>query len=118
MYWIAVKTEENITEGDVLSFDISSQLWNKANSLSTPLGVAKGDAKLSEDGSYYRVDMQMQGQIKAKSSRLIPDEGGEMNVENGAVFVDNGANHAGIISPNFINAPQRTAGELIEIVIR
>jgi hypothetical protein len=46
--------------------------------------------------------MQMQGQIEAKSSRLIVDEGGEMNVENGAVFVDNGANHAGIICPNFI----------------
>ncbi len=116
--WISVKTNQEILKGDVLSYDSTSQLWTKANSLSTPLGVAKENAQLSEDETYYYVKMQMQGQIEAKSSRLIPDEGGEMNVENGAVFVDNGANHAGIICPNFIGSSQRQAGELVTIVIR
>jgi len=116
--WISVKTNQDIIKGDVLSYDSASQKWTKANSLSTPLGVARDDAKFSEDETYYFVQMQMQGQIEAKSSRLIPDEGGEMNVENGAVFVDNGANHSGIVCPNFINATQRQAGELVTIVIR
>ena len=39
-----------------------SQKWTKASSLSTPLGVAKDQAQLSEDKSYYYVQMQMQGQ--------------------------------------------------------
>tara|TARA_Y100001973_G_C5195292_1_gene333830 strand:- start:924 stop:1277 length:354 start_codon:yes stop_codon:yes gene_type:complete len=116
--WISVKTNQGVVKGDVLSYNSASNLWTKANSLSTPLGVAKDSAQLSNDETYYCVKMQMQGQIEAKSSRLIPDEGGEMNVENGAVFVDNGANHAGIICPNFIDASQRQAGELVTIVIR
>ena len=116
--WISVKTNQDIVRGDVLSHDSVSNLWIKANSLSTPLGVARNNAKLSEDERYYFVEMQMQGQIEAKSSRVIPDEGGEMNVENGAVFVDNGANHAGIICPNFIGSSERQAGALVTIVIR
>ena len=116
--WISVKTNQDTAKGDVLSFDSTSEKWTRANTLSTPMGVAKEDARLSEDETYYYVPMQMQGQIEAKSSRVIPNEGGELNVENGAVYVDNDANHEGIICPNFINAAQRQAGELITVVIR
>tara|TARA_R100000951_G_scaffold33449_1_gene28351 strand:- start:1197 stop:1550 length:354 start_codon:yes stop_codon:yes gene_type:complete len=116
--WISVKTNQDIKKGDVLSFDSTSQKWLKASSLTSPLGVAKDNAKLSENESYYFVEMQMQGQIEAIASRDLPDEGGELNVENGAVFVDNDANHEGIICPNFINASQRLQGELVTIIIR
>ena len=116
--WIKVKTNQDIVKGDVLSFDSTSQKWTKASSLATPLGAARDDARLSEDQTYYYVSMQQSGQIEVKSSRLIPDEGGGLNVENGAVFVDNSSNHPGLICPNFIGSSQRQAGELVTIVIR
>lgn len=116
--WIKVKCSSEILEGDVLSFNEVNGVWDKAASLMTPLGIARHDAVQYNDTSEYRVEMQMQGQSQAKASRDIVDQGGEMNVENGAVYVDNNANHDAIICPNIIDAAQRRAGELITIVIR
>lgn len=116
--WISVKTNQDIVKGNVLSFDSTSEKWLKASSLTSPLGVAKDNAKLSEDETYYFVEMQMQGQIEAIASRALPDQGGELNVEDGMVFVDNGADHEGIICPNFINASPRQAGDLVTVLIR
>ena len=117
--WIKVLTNSDIATGDVLSFDSSSQKWIKATTLVSPLGVAQKDATLKVDSSTeYIVEMVMQGQVLAKASRDIPNEGGELNVEDGAVYVDNNADHEGIIAPNTLDSSARLAGGLVTVLIR
>ncbi len=118
MYWIKVKCSNDVMQGDVLAFNEVESLWKKAATLTTPLGVAREDASQYNDTAEFVVKMQMEGQIQAKASRDIPNQGGEMNVENGAVYVDNNADHDGIICPNNLEAAARVAGDLIEVVIR
>ena len=118
MYWCNVKCNSSILRGDVLTFNTQTQLWEKASSLSTPLGVATADAVLREGQNYYFTPLALQGACLAKAARDIPNEGGELNVENGAVYVDNDANGCGIISPNNIDYPDRVSGDLITVVIR
>ena len=117
--WIRVVTNSDIKAGDVLSFDESLNLWAKAANILAPIGVARNDASLRTDSTTeYVVEIVMQGQVLANSSRSIQAQGGRMNVENGAVYVDNNADHVGIIAPNILDTPPRLAGELVTIVIR
>ena len=117
--WIKVLTNSDIVTGDVLSYDETSHKWTRATSLSTPLGVAKEDAILKEGSTTdYIVKMAIQGQALAKCSQDIVNQGGEFNVENGAVYVDNSADHVGIIAPNLLDASSRVAGDLVTIIIR
>ncbi len=120
MYWISVKCSSDIVAGDVLTHDTSTEnTWIKANSLHSPLGVARSDAQLDQDTEdQYFVDIVMQGPVYAKASRDIPQSGGELNVETGGVFVDNTTDHPGFISPNNLNAASRLAGDLVQVIIR
>ena len=114
-----VKCLSSIKKGDVLTFNTISKVWELATNLSASIGVASEDAFMDQDdNSRYLVAMSVDGPVSAKASRDIPNQGGRLNVENGAVYVDNDANHTEIICPNFIDAVQRKAGELITIVIR
>jgi hypothetical protein len=117
--FITVKCTSSITKGDVLSFNSSSQLWELASSFNTPLGVANQNAFVDQDDtSRYLVSMSIEGHVLAKASRDIPNEGGELNVENGGVYVDNNANHTGIIAPNYLDQAARVAGDLVTVIIR
>ena len=117
--WITVVCESNINQGDVLSYNQNKNLWDLASTLVSPLGVAKNDAYLKQETTdVYIVEMQMQGQVLAKASRDIPQQGGDMNVENGAVYVDNNANHCGIICPNFLDSTERLTGNLVTVIVR
>ena len=67
----------------------------------------------------YYVKAQAQGQIEAKASRDIVEQGGFVAVENGAVYVDNNNTFSpGIIWHNFVGAPARVAGDLVTITLR
>jgi hypothetical protein len=117
--WIRVLTNSDILAGDVLSFDSASQKWIKATTLVSPLGVARNDATLKADSTTeYVTELVMQGQVLAKASRDVPGEGGELNVENGAVYVDNTSDHQGIIVPNTLDSSARLAGDLVTVLIR
>jgi len=120
MSWIKIKCNSNIVQGDVLSYDTSSNLYIRANNMNTPLYVARENAAEDADnlGVYY-VRAQAQGQVEAKSSRDIVDQGGFMAVENGAVYVDNNNTYSpGIIWHNFVGASARAAGDLVTITLR
>ena len=117
--WVRVLTNSDIIAGDVLSFDTSTQRWIKATSLVSPLGVARTNAELKTGSSTeYVTELVMQGQVLAKASRDVPDQGGELNVEDGAVYVDNNADHEGIIAPNTLDSSARLAGDLVTVLIR
>jgi hypothetical protein len=120
MSWIKIKCNSNIVQGDVLSYDTSSNLYIRANNMNTPLYVARENAVEDADnlGVYY-VRAQAQGQVEAKASRDIVDQGGFMAVENGAVYIDNNnITSPGIIWNNFVGTPARLAGDLVTITLR
>ena len=117
--WIRVLTNSDITIGDVLAFDEISKKWIKATNILAPIGVARNDASLRTDSTTeYVVEIVMQGQVTAKASRSIQSQGGRMNVENGAVYVDDAAEHCGTIAPNTLDYNARSSGDLVTILIK
>jgi hypothetical protein len=120
MSWITLKCASNITKGDVLAYDTISSTYTRANNMNTPLYVAMNDAQEDSEnlGTYY-VKGKAQGQVEAKASRAIADEGGFVAVENGAVYVDNNNTFSpAIIWHNFVGASPRVAGDLVTITLR
>jgi len=120
MSWIRIKCSYNIILGDVLAYDSTSNIYTKANSMNTPIYVAMDDAQEEIEGSgVYLVKGKTQGQVEAKCSRDILDQGGFVAVENGAVYIDNNNTASpAIIWNNFINAQPRVAGDLVTITLR
>lgn len=123
-----VKVQPNLTAGSVVSFDPALGAFNLAQSLATPLGVLQED---SREATTYNVETQEQeplgyhfapvsfaGVAWALASRDIPDEGGELMVEDGKVYVDNTADGAGIICPLPHDQTSRAAGQLVMVHIR
>jgi hypothetical protein len=120
MSWIILNCADTIKVGDVLSFDETSNVYNLANDMGTPIYVALTDARVAEDSpSGFDVKAQAQGQVRAKSSRDILDQGGFMSVENGKVYVDNNNVYSsGIIWNVTKGYPSRIAGDLVTITLR
>jgi|TARA_A100001201_G_scaffold119072_1_gene102638 hypothetical protein len=115
--FLKVYCPSDIVAGDVLHFNSTSQLWERATTIDHPICVARTSAVVRDAG--YSVDAVFAGAVFAKASRSIPVQGGELQVENGAVYVDNNANGQGIICPQFIdNTDARNAGDLVQVVIR
>ena len=120
MSWIKLKCASNIVKGDVLAYDTASSVYTRANNMNTPLYVAMNDAQEDSEnlGTYY-VKGKAQGQVEAKASRDISEEGGFVAVENGAVYVDNNNTVSpAIIWHNFVGASPRVAGDLVTITLR
>lgn len=120
MSWITLKCNNSIMQGDVLSYDTSSNLYALADNMNAPIYVAMNNASEdSENAGVYYVKAKAQGQVEAKASRDIIEQGGFMSVENGAVYVDNtNIYSSGIIWNNFIGTPARVAGDLVTITLR
>ena len=115
--FLKVYCGSDIVIGDVLHYNSTSQLWERATTIDHPLCVARSNAEVRGDG--YSVDGVFAGPCLAKASRSIPTQGGELQVENGAVYVDNSANGPGIICPQLIdNSDARNAGDLVQVVVR
>ena len=118
--YLKVYCSSDIQEGDVLHYNSTSQIWERATGIDHPLCVANQDAVLrNEESNQYAVKAVFAGAVLAKASRSIPVQGGELQVENGGVYVDNSANGQGIICPQFIDdSTARNAGDLVQVVIR
>lgn len=67
---------------------------------------------------YQVAPVSFAGIAWALASRDIPDEGGELMVEDGKVYVDNNADGAGIICPLPHDQETRLAGSLVMVHIR
>jgi len=123
-----VKVQPNLTAGSVVSFDPALGVFTPAQTLATPLGVLQEDAQEAmnfnlETGEldpqgYQVAPVSFAGVAFAVASRDIPDEGGELMVENGAVYVDNDADGAGIICPLPHDQETRLAGSLVMVHVR
>jgi hypothetical protein len=111
-----VKVSSALRKGDVVSWGTNS--FTLASSLASPLGVLSEDATLDDDSSVYYAPVIFAGIAWATSSQNIPDEGGELQIQNGRVYVDNNANGAGIIAPLSRGQTSRSQGEMVMIHIR
>lgn len=118
--YLKVYCSNDVQTGDVLHYNSTSQLWERANTIDHPVCVASENATLrNEETNQHAVKAVFAGAVFAKASRSIPVQGGELQVENGAVYVDNSANGPGIVCPQFIdNSDPRNAGDLVQVVVR
>jgi hypothetical protein len=123
-----VKVQPNLVRGAVVAFDPLQGVFTHSSSLATPLGVLSEDAQEAQSFNvetqtyeplgYYVAPVSFAGVAFARCSRDIPDEGGELMVENGQVYVDNDANGAGIVCPLPHDQESRKAGSLVMVHIR
>lgn len=123
-----VKVQPHLTTGSVVSFDPALGVFNLAESLATPLGVLQEDAQEAmifnletgemDSQGYHVAPVSFAGVAFARCSRDIPNEGGELMVEDGAVYVDNNADGAGIICPLPHDQEPRLAGSLVMVHVR
>lgn len=113
-----VKTAPNLTAGTVVAFNAAEGVFIPTSSLATPLGVLQTDAYQDNQNGAWIAPVSFAGIAWALASRDIPDEGGELMVENGAVYVDNNADGAGIICPLPHDQSTRLAGSLVMVHVR
>ena len=111
-----VRTTSGLQAGDVVSW--SGSEFALSSSLATPLGVLVESSTLDADDNFNYAPVTFAGVAWGRCSRDIPQEGGELQVENGRVYVDNSANGAGIIAPLPKGQAARVAGDLVMIHIR
>ena len=115
--FVSVKVPQNISVGDIVSYDSTTQLFTQASSAATLMGVIVESTTQDEDGHYY-APVTFAGIAWARASRDIPDEGGVLNVESGGVYVDSSSSSNSIISPLPKGSNSRLVGELIMICVR
>ena len=115
--FVSVKVPQNISVGDVVSYESITQLFLQASSTAALMGVVVESASQDDDGYYY-APVTFAGITWARASRDIPDEGGVLNVESGGVYVDSSSSSNSIISPLPKGSNSRLAGELIMIYVR
>lgn len=120
MSWITLDCVGSVKKGDVLSFSTSSNVYGLASDMATPIYVALTDAQIAEDSpSGFDVKAQAQGQVEAKASRDLLDQGGFMGVADGGVYIDNtNVYSSGIIWNRVKGYPSRVAGDLVTITLR
>lgn len=123
-----VKVKSGLLAGDVVAWDESQQLFDKTNSQATPLGVLSEDAQEAQIfdvetqqpvlQGFHVAPVSFAGIAFARASRDIPVEGGELQVEEGGVYVDNNADGPGIVCPLPYDQSSRLAGDLVMVHIR
>jgi hypothetical protein len=115
--FVIVKLTGNHPIGSIVAYSSSDSAWALSSSISTPLGVIES-VEQDEETLEYWGRVRFSGSTLALADRAIPDEGGEMTVLNGKVYVDNTADHCGIIAPLPRGQASRVADDLVMVHIR
>ena len=115
--WVKVKLSSNHPIGSAVSYSSSDSAWILASGVSSPLGIVENVEQDESTLEYWGL-VRFAGTAYAIADRAIPDEGGEMTVINGKVYVDNAADHCGIIAPLPRNQSSRVANDLVMVHIR
>tara|TARA_B100001059_G_C17621292_1_gene469669 strand:- start:434 stop:784 length:351 start_codon:yes stop_codon:yes gene_type:complete len=115
--FVKLKLNENLTIGTIVSYDSENKYWSAASNDSEVFGVVGREPVQDAETLVWSAAVYFAGTVYAIADRIIPDEGGNLAVLNGKVYVDN-TKDCGIISPAIINSSQRQAGDLVMIHIR
>jgi hypothetical protein len=119
--YVTVRCNKLLQVGQVVSYNLVSNQWDIANSLSEDISVVKSIPvnNGTDENPEYVCKIIVSGTTYCFSSRDIPIQGGQLNIENGKVFVDNSLTEsAGFIVPKDINEPDRVNGSLIRVILR
>lgn len=110
--FVQVIVNPALVVGNVVSYSSTTSKWEAASNSAGLIGVI-----MTTPDSEGLASVQFAGISYALASRDIPDEGGNLAVENGQVFVSSDMG-AGVVSPKDKNATTRLAGELVMIHVR
>jgi hypothetical protein len=119
--YVTVKCNQFLAVGQVVAYSSSTNQWEIASSLSEEISVVKSTPENNgtDENPEYVCKIIVSGPAYCTASRDIPIQGGELNVENGKVFVDNSlAQSWGFIVPKDINEADRVPDSTIKIVLR
>ena len=113
-----VKLSENLEVGTIVQYDAVNSVWATATNHNDLIGVINQSPQQSEGDQSWWAQVVFAGVTYALASQTIPDQGGELNVSNGKVFVDNTADSCGIVAPIARGQSTRNAGDLVMIHLR
>ena len=116
--FVKVKINDNLAVGTVVSFDSINNYWTTAANDSSMIGVIGRPPVQDEDSQEWSAAVYFAGTVNAIADRAIPDEGGNLCVINGKVYVDNAEQDCGIIAPNARGLAQRQANELVMVHLK
>ena len=115
--FVKVKLSGDLAIGTVVSYDSANSYWTTAVNSNDLVGVIDR-TPTQDDDSIWWAQVRFAGLSNALADRAIPDEGGELCVVNGKVFVDNTMNGCGIIAPKPADLPSRVANDLVMVHLR
>lgn len=116
--FVKLKLSENLAIGTVVSFDSVNNYWTTAVNDSSMIGVIGRQSTQNEETLEWTATVYFAGTINALADRAIPDEGGNLCVANGKIYVDNTESGCGLIAPNARGLAQRQAGDLVLIHLK
>jgi len=115
--FVRVKLSENLAVGTVVSYDTTNAVWTTALNDNNMIGIIDR-APIQDDNATWWAQVRFAGLTNALADRSIPDEGGNLCVANGKVFVDNTMDGCGIIAPKPADFASRVANDLVMVHIR
>ena len=116
--FVKLKLNENLAIGTVVSYNSENDYWSTASNDSGMIGVVGREAVQNTETLQWTAAIYFSGTVYAIADRSIPDQGGNLCVSNGRVFVDNSMPGCGIVAPKIEGQDSRIAGELIMVHLR
>lgn len=114
--WININSSTSFNRGDVVEYSGGS--LSILTAPTTAIYGVVGQVQTQEDGSFM-IRLHTAGDVEARASRDIPDDGGTLGLEVGGVYVDPApAIPRGIVSPVASGQSSRAAGDLVLIHLR
>jgi len=117
--FVKVKVNDSsLAVGTVITYDSINAVWSSAPNDNDMVGVIEQAPEQDTETSEWFAKTSFAGATLALADRAIPDEGGELCVVNGRVYVDNTADGCGIIAPLPRGQVSRVANDLVMVHLR
>ncbi|MAH50878.1 hypothetical protein CMI37_33995 [Candidatus Pacearchaeota archaeon] len=114
--WINIISNTTFNRGDVVEY--SGGILSALSAPTVAIYGVVGQIVDREDGT-FTIRLHTAGDVMAKASRIIPDDGGALGMETGGVYVDaSPASPIGIISPLVEGQSSRVVGDLVLVHLR
>jgi hypothetical protein len=110
--------DSSLAVGTVVSYDSVNAVWSSAANDNDMIGVIEQAPEQDTDTNEWYAKTRFAGSTVALADRAIPDEGGELCVVNGRVYVDNTADGCGIIAPLPRGQVSRVENDLVMVHLR
>ena len=116
--FVKLKLNENLAIGTIVAYDSENKYWSAAPNDSEMFGVVGREPVQDTETLVWSAAVYFAGTVYAIADRPIPDQGGNLCVLNGRVFVDNSMTGCGIVAPKISGQTSKVAGDLIMVHLR